>query len=121
MKQHITLDQLNELSREAKSILHTWWTPRPGDLYKRYGGVHVSTNKTVKAESAGNGKTRKIYPLLSIGQMIEFLDEHNRGHEGTNILPFVKEFNEECKYIEVKPVSEWCDALWEVVKEVLEK
>jgi len=90
MKQHITIDQLNELSEKGTSRLIHW----------------------VEDHGYANGGWTKA-GLLSIGQMIEFLGEKEAfddDWQGSIILP--------CRFDEVDRL---CDALWEVVKEVLEK
>lgn len=106
MKQNINIKQLNELSEKGKE--------RFVECFQ-------------KDSSKGMKRIILYSPLLSIGQMIEFLDEN--------------------KYIEIKKVQpgthwqwliiknekqigitsdqsnnyELCDALWEAVKEILEK
>ncbi len=97
-KQHITKEQFMELSDEQKGKLWDFANP------KKY--------------LVASDDRQTIYPLLSIGQMIEFL--------GINIIYLENEANwwgikttEDLQDIE--PVPELCDALWEAVKEVLEK
>ena len=64
-------------------------------------------------------------PLLSIGQMIEFLDEHKAWASSVEDCPGspyvggVTEWGVSLNYW--SPTNELCDALWEAVKEVLEK
>ena len=121
MKQHITENQLNELSEKGKKRLRKWWKPAFADwcsdgLYR--GIVDRAGYRFVgKIPPAMNYQFMPL-PLLSIGQMIELLDEHNRGSESANILPTTNDINKD--YIDVKPVDEWCDAFWEAVKVVLE-
>ncbi|KKK49467.1 hypothetical protein LCGC14_3134760 [marine sediment metagenome] len=112
MKQHITTDQLNELSEKGKEKLLKWWK-RNG--YRKITGTYADTGKFVYTDS-----------LLSIGQMIEFLDDRgffedekthqvrsiSKGKPGMNwqwFLRLNKEFND----------YELCDALWSACKEVL--
>lgn len=87
MKQHITVEQLNELSVAAKSNLREW------------------------------SKDKGYIPLPSIGQMIEFLGEHqmvsiNQYQDGWEVY---KKENKDPYH------EELCDSLWEAVKQVLEK
>ena len=93
MKQNITPDQLNELSDNAARKLHKWAN---------------------NVESIGLGGNM----LLSIGQMIEFLDENNdiwgikqKENGAWKLEAPLFDFNN----------KELCDALWSGVKEVLEK
>lgn len=104
MKQHITSDQLNELSKKGKEkfIEH----------YTKVGGVSYTTGRKIEGK-------RLDKPLLSIGQMIEFLLE-NRG-ECRKIPPQ----KNNCPYSLIEGTHdglghdfELRDALWEVCKEV---
>lgn len=97
MKQYITYEQLNQLSHQGKQKLHEWlqnrqeWTPDPRPILIDW-------------------------VTLTIGQMIEFLDDHGVDYYDA----FVKEWKSdgmEDRY----PASELCDALWNAVKDVLEK
>jgi len=89
MKQHITAEQLNELSEKEKEILIKWSAER------NYGSY-------VEIDDWD-------YGLLSIGQMIEFLDDDyiNVLYEYDNGNPAYAE--------------SVCDALWEAVKKILKK
>jgi hypothetical protein len=128
MKQHITEKQLNELSKEAKEGLSLWWDKR--------------TNVSIEDEQSTCKITYypdflKRTPLLSIGQMIEFLDEHRKtilyitklecGHN--NFVWSTGSFSCIGNHTQDKKESkrlhdagvELCDSLWEAVKEVLNK
>lgn len=101
MKQHITKEQFGELSEEGQVRLRAWvnecrWVSVPlGKVYLDYYPM----------------------PLLSIGQMIEFLDEHRDELD----QPWWKQFFT-WDYGTVDGYDgEFCDALWEAVKQVLEK
>ena len=144
MKQHITTKQLNELSEKGKKRLRKWWKPWAGDnftitthsiwvskicLFEEDGYIFHWLEYSEK--SLGNmrfikEKVENTLPLLSIGQLIEFLDEHS----GEDIANYSE------KAVDVHTVGEpwhhwftihWdqgqelCDALWEAVKETLEK
>jgi len=132
MKQHITVEQLNELSEKGKKGLRKWWEPKEGDKFLNYAGEvfygegygpddnTYSPDKVYFAGTAGEGKEEDL-PLLSIGQLIEFLRESsNFGTLGVltanswvvnHNLPLTKSFK----------AKELCDALWEACREVLEK
>ena len=128
MKQHITTKQLNELSEKEREKLRKWWKPKDGNFYsvmekdKFMGGDVLYGLSDVDWLKENNS-----LPLLSIGQMIEFLVEkqdkgwrdlhiemlHDRWGVGTcydNDIPKWKFKNDK---------GELCDALWEAVKEVL--
>ncbi len=100
MKQHITIDQLNELSLEARLKLGKWLFSPPNTFNNEL-------------------------PLLSIGQMIEFLLEQDSGYFSIDTLPVHSPLDFEMVLILVtddrktfrKP--ELADALWEAVKNVL--
>jgi len=122
MKQHITVDEFYELEREQQRRLETWC------FTHRY-----FTRLAVPGESARftDTKTFTSYVLnpieLSIGQMIEFLDENNGREElvirihsagmgwqrpGERLSDI--HFN---GYELTEDNVELCDALWEAVKE----
>ncbi len=84
MKQHITKDQHNDLGLEPMIKLEEWC------LSKAYEPLE-----------------------LSIGQMIEFLDKHDKDKLTYVLIDSDSENN--------WAVNELCDRLWEAVKEVLEK
>lgn len=115
MRQTITVDQLNELSDKAKERLASWV------LEKGYAPGQVVFQL---ADGAIAGKLPLALQRLSIGQMIEFLDEsHDQFLKemfagGLIVRPtYVKnrfEFNE-------SEFEELCDALWQAVKEALEQ
>ena len=95
MKQHITQEQLNELSIEAYSKLGDWLSK--GEQFK----------------------TRDL--LLCIGQMVEFLEEEfnttmSSWQTWTVTLDQGKFNKTEKRFV----ATELCDALWEATKEVLE-
>jgi len=85
MKQHITIEQLNELSDEQWVRLKKW---------------------------------NKDMSLLSIGQMIEFLDEED-DYFKTWYRQGKSKISKECRTFEWLYDTELCNALWEAVKEVL--
>jgi hypothetical protein len=104
MKQHITEDQLNELSDEGKIKLNEWYNKKPHE----YLIVGICADGTTN-------KTYQQPPLLTIGQMIEFLDGNFinfwRGKRDDWLIII-----DDDKHIVKK---ELVDALWDAVKEVL--
>lgn len=149
MKQHITIEQLNELSEKGRERLREWWKPQEADYV--YHVAHedcwasemllgtepypYSDEHCLQFHVLGNNKEQEEYlPLLSIGQMIEFLDEN--GHDfnidfiGRDVRLSNKKggwgvFSDndgESIYVDShRTKEELCDALWEAVKEILER
>lgn len=132
MKQHITPEQLKELSPSGKKKLWELWEPKQGDLYYNYknGGAIFTVRSMGRKKANRNDGKDKIYPILSIGQMIEFLDYHIDNLEIKGHSVPSGSLLGQSEYILVWDISggEWneiedeqilCDALWEAVKEVL--
>lgn len=136
MKQHITVAQLNELSKKSRGRLEKF-------LEGKQDSWGVLETKFIKD---------KVYPLLSIGQMIEFLLEKHGGLFSTAIgeigvkpdgfyisLPEIPAESPTGKVgggelvvgwhrgrswkggdiVGVSDRGEFCDILWEAVKGVL--
>ncbi len=111
MKQHITVEQLNEA--EDLNIAKKWlrWLIKKGYITKNqvillYG--NTEPNRTTVLEKCG------------IGQMIEFLSE--------SIVDIEKKDEVTRKWLRVScgerlidDYDELCDALWSAVKTILEK
>lgn len=177
MKQHITTEDLNQLSEKGEKRLREWWKPEEGDAILiskgiRYGDGYGSWAKDRTKEnrtfyigniSIGDGSGSeerykgdvkfpafleseylddntfeypidKCLPLLSIGQMIEFLDEKvekdkcitqwyftENGLTRTDGIDVRDKDFQHFYYRIGKDDYNWCDALWEAVKEKLEK
>lgn len=96
MKQHITEEQLNELSDIGKKTLKEWGLKRNWN------------NEKPNIVFLTDGKVQGWLPLLSIGQMIEFLNDRELRQFTSRFMEMVEESDKEL-----------CDALWEAVKEVL--
>lgn len=129
MKQHITPEQLNELSEKGKERLKEWWIKdERSDMFEATIVVaHPEYNTPISlsdmADRVGWYTDKGCYPLLSSGQMIEFLDEHSKsGHDYW--IDKINDWNYDAEiyWIENAPKRlELCDALWEAVKEVLNR
>lgn len=91
MKQYITEEQLNELTKKQSEKIHEW--------YGFPKGV--------------SGHNKELSLQLSIGKLIEFLDEHT---DLSEIRDWVKTGAKEITWCENE---ELCDDLWEAVKDVL--
>lgn len=137
MKQHITIEDLNQLSSKAKGRLVNWWNPDfddtqvmmylpdqddrvvSGNWDQEIKVFNMDTLEVVLMQKLKNYEGA-MYPLLSIGQMVEFLDEHGafkenhlwRGENGWVFGSF-DDFSSE-------RTIELCDALWTAVKKILE-
>jgi len=135
MKQRIKIKQLNELGEKGKKKLRKWWKPKNGDfaydklfptntlifLYQDYyKAVYcVYGNENAELTKFDINEWGKITPLLSIGQLIEFLED-NSEHQFHIFRRTVdwKVIYEELHYGKILG-GELCDALFEAVKEVL--
>ena len=113
MKQYITVDQLNELSKKGRKKLRKWWKPKEWDPYIDEEGLE---NVVWCCEKDVD---KSDMPLLSIGQMIEFLDDKTkytfsifRRHLDWKIV------YENKQYGKIIP-GELCDFLWEACKDIL--
>ena len=117
MKQHITVQDLNDLSEKGKERLREWWDKK----YKHRDAPH-----SYQSEDPYVGVEYGEQPILSIGQMIEFLDKNRKRdwaiYFGKN-LAFVQSDNG-VTLLGKTPENrkgDLCNGLWAAVKEVLEK
>ncbi len=113
MKQHITESQFNELSEKGKKSFNEW--------------IDKDTDTKMKGMSYFIDSSDSAV-LLSIGKMIEFLTEKSYSRmmlelNSTKTQWRILDQNDELttKTREGKPQDELCDALFESVKEILEK
>lgn len=106
MKQHITEQQLDELSEKGKRELAKWFVK------------WMESKDTYCPNHEYKLNDKEFLPLLSIGQMIEFLDEKNSLFEFHYFdLFIVEDYGTDGKEW-LKP-KDWCDSLWEAVKKEL--
>ena len=121
MKQHITVEQLQQLSPEQLERLGKWWKPEEGDWVIEKGYIDTDLNETSVLHGFNTDRyiKQKCLPLLSIGQCIELLTENKdsnatieRNYTDNGLLWFV-----DSKGGAESP--ELIDALWESVKEAL--
>ncbi len=105
MKQYINPEQLKELSSEKQEVLTKWFMEKGYD-------------------------DESTMPLLTIGQMIEFLDENATerysrlamARAPSTVKGFVRkwiigQYNE--GFEDAEMIEELCDALWVTVKKIL--
>jgi hypothetical protein len=116
MKQRITAEQLNELTDVGRRKLHSHHTFKKGDWVMTIrphgitgGSEWLLTDDTWKFFI--HDMPEYTFPLLSIGQMIEFL-----GDDYCDALMRVNNWELE----ETTKADEVCDGLWELVKSGLE-
>ena len=109
MKQNITPEQLDELSNKAKDKLNKWMQDHNYHSYKSVTTI-ATTGETI---------TGYVITPLSIGQMIEFLENNTKYqfYIFRRTLDW-KIIHEELQYGKTLNIK-LCDALWEAVKEVL--
>jgi len=117
MKQHIEKEQLGELSDAQKQVLKNWWKPSVGDwIFTTAWADSETKHDVVICMSSPTGMIwsallKEAMPLLSIGQMIEFLEDN--GHWTHNKSMVSLNLREDS-------ITNICDTLWGAVKEVLE-
>ncbi len=124
MKQHITVEQFLELSDEAQSKICAWakddlgtiWTWYSEDVKKWYEYA-IGDDEDSRIVSFPSGKKEQAFPLLSIGQMIEFLSEHGYNLSIDQMDKAPKPWWRVC-YIEmlIDDKDDLVDGLWEAVK-----
>ena len=122
MKQHITVEQIQELTPEQQQKLMDWWKPdignyvfyqetdEYGEIFDRedcicnvWGWKNIIYLNHLIDGGYKEILTEKATPLLDIGQMIELLGKEKSGRV------IMREWQD----------NELCDALWEAVKAVL--
>ena len=110
MKQQITVKQLAELSSEARAKLkNAYYPPEYMMATLNRGALLEEKNKKIQITNEHGTyvyftSTAEFYPLLNIGQMIEYIVD-----------------NKPYDTLLVGMRCQVCDALWEEVKEILEK
>jgi hypothetical protein len=127
MKQRIEVEQLLELTGEQKERLRELWEPQKGDWYYYIKIKHSSIIHDSDSMSIGLYKNHKedYLPLLSIGQMIELLEEKKMVTESLDIkapkglINIYSVWYGNGDFPKKYESKELCDALWQAVKEVL--
>jgi len=138
MKQHITPEQLMELSPEQQDRLREWWKPQRGDQVAvlddeiRIGpciclGFKESNNNLAISEFMVEFKANKseCLPVFSIGQCIELINYlgwklkivQKKHLSRAEIYRYEGAGKRKGHVSEPKP--ELIEALWQVMKEVL--
>lgn len=147
MKQHISIDQFKELSEVNQDRVRFWWTPVWGDsiwfhddvqgdrecIYYNDDEYEMSEGKKHKHPeyTGGDDKFHQCFPLLSIGQIIQFLYEEKSlynyhtidqcmeipGEEGWHVV-LNEDMKEGATTAPTFESIELCDALWDALKDV---
>jgi hypothetical protein len=139
MKQRITVEQLRELTPEQQERLRVWWKPENGDYFTtQYGENRWSYNNMVGAcvgyhnceltiddgDNPSEQPEVDSLPLLSIGQMIELLQDKVTYFSMHNMFAYLTTDRRigwgvmKPQYFDIR-ADELCDALWEAVKAAL--
>ena len=120
MRQHISIENLQELSPEQQEKLRAWWSShqQQGDVFICLGNDFLS-GKTFSWDGH-NKPFNKSIPLVSIGQMIELIDPREE-----TIFTMMKYIASDSKIYRVcVNGTEYfgdtmCGCLWEAVKSIL--
>lgn len=132
MKKTIEINQLKELSSKSLLKLKQWYygCRGYGDLVTHDNPLFDQSCIWETAVFGLNAVQGDPIPILSIGQMIEFLDEHVDGIEiKIRRAGYGFTFPEDTLVVdvyggpwsEIEDEPELCDALWYAVKSVLEQ
>jgi hypothetical protein len=130
LKQRITVEQLNELSEEQKNRLREWWKPKIANEFVHYVDVpgHIGADEHVidefdKLLNGGRDQDKDILPLLSIGQMIEFLESKKPTlHIDKHLKQGMMKKDRYDVFQQGAGTSRGatlCDALWDAVKKAI--
>jgi hypothetical protein len=131
LKQRITIDQLQKLTPELREKLRDWWKPQTGDwaiISNETFGLEekvlvtswnieygIANLNFIKKKGFSSLSKDSLLPLLSIGQMLELIDELDPGK-----LIVLYE-NLYMSLIMHSKTSEnyLCDILWRTIKKIL--
>lgn len=119
MKQRIDVSQLLQLTPEQQEKLREWWKPDRLDIVY----WHKESREDTLSMCHWQGASKEdLLPLLSIGQMIELLqDSPNTEYSDQFTEPRWRVFKGGMWY-EFPVALDWdglCDQLWQAVKEIL--
>ena len=131
MRQRITVENLAELSPEQQEKIKKLWKPKEWDLalisqswgstiglFMGFGGENLHFHNVSSVPK------NTCLPLLSIGQMIELLQENIRDirldPDGENSIQIYKDgdWGRKSYYVSLLN-NDICNNLWQAVKEIL--
>lgn len=121
MKQYIQETQFKELSKQAQERLIDWCVAKHlGDRWYHTGLQEARFSFNCECQYP---ESDLPYPSLSIGQMIEFLDEHTPINYGAfeHWLNIISRYTIDDDGVHPNYEGELCDVLFTAVKEILEK
>ena len=128
MKQHISIEQLNELSKKGKERLRKWCFNYPEED-ARWDNLELTidgkTTVNLCEDNLISEWLEKAYPILSIGQMIEFLVEEQKKHPGKYYKKDDRVLSIMLAIPDIRPIGglnwqgELANALWEACKDIL--
>lgn len=141
MKQHLSIDQLQELTPAQREALREWWKPFWGDKVLRFGktgiiaGYGGGEGFSFLGDGFSSASKDECLPLLSIGQCIAYLLEKQPAilvYRMPDENDFVVQYmDKEVPFLECgidftgdgfasdSERPELIDTLWEAVKAVL--
>lgn len=108
MKQHISVEQLQQLTEEQQQRLRELWKPKRFDV--SYDGENA---RSLNFGDYNANKTES--PLLNIGQMIELLRMKSPDKLKDIFFYMAYEIEDD----EIQNVDDICDQLWEAIKSIL--
>lgn len=130
MKHKITTKQALSLPEKKRSKLQDWWQPQKGewivfingneaqiDRFNEKDNIIVYINRIGQVEAAHK---KVALPLLTISQMIEFLEDSKQEKE--LVIQNISKDSSwmvDIGYNKVCFKKEFCDALWEAIREYL--
>jgi len=123
LKQRISADDVLQLTPEQQEKLRVWWNVQESDLFAYIGLINTSNKIVIDVDREGymyDGRDwfpkMDCLPLLSIGQMIELLDNFTEE-------PSLKNENLRLSINRTMWLgnSKLVDSLFQAVKEILQR
>lgn len=111
MKKRITIEQFKELTDEQRRRLREWWKPELGDAFAYEWHDEILSDVLVKSRDTETVLDDAII-LLSIGQMIEFLDDERQSVVPVPLGQIMPNYH-------LLYTDSLCDSLWSAVKQTL--
>lgn len=92
----ITAEQFKAADQKVQDAIMEWWKPSIGDLTngRENPVVCIKMPRDIRAIADYNNSSITYFPLLTIGQLIEFIEWHSKGS-----LDIRNRFNEDYSVI----------------------